>query len=314
MLAPDPSRRWIRERARPDRRSSRSSAPSTGRSSWSPRSPCGSRNCALSSGSWSTRSAARAGRDGARRPERLGRLRRVQRSRFLPPARRRGRRSRPSTAGRRTGCGPATRSAPRSSSGVRGRCRGRSPMRPAVPSRGRGRRTRSARSRNAIRTDLPAAAGRVSHLRIDPEIELDGPRDPDGGSLRLALREAGWRPAAPIQPASTRVIDLRPDEDALWGDLRKKWRQYVNKAKSRRCRRRGRRGRPAGRVLPDLSRYRGPGRVPDPDRGGVPRRLGRLSTGRAAPGCCSPRRPTASRSPRSSSSAADRGSWSRTAA
>jgi peptidoglycan pentaglycine glycine transferase (the first glycine) len=75
------------------------------------------------------------------------------------------------------------------------------------------------------------AAGRLSHLRIDPEIELDGPHDPDGG-LRRALTDAGWRSAPPVQPASTRVIDLRPDEDALWGDLRKKWRQYVNKARS----------------------------------------------------------------------------------
>jgi lipid II:glycine glycyltransferase (peptidoglycan interpeptide bridge formation enzyme) len=83
----------------------------------------------------------------------------------------------------------------------------------------------------AVRTDLPRAAGRVSHLRIDPEIERDGPRDEDG-QLRRALREAGWRPAPPIQPASTRLIDLTPDEDALWGDLRKKWRQYVNKARS----------------------------------------------------------------------------------
>jgi lipid II:glycine glycyltransferase (peptidoglycan interpeptide bridge formation enzyme) len=82
-----------------------------------------------------------------------------------------------------------------------------------------------------VRSDLPRAAGRVSHLRIDPEIEFDGPRDPDG-ALRRSLREAGWRPAAPIQPASTRVIDLRTDEDALYGDLRKKWRQYVNKARS----------------------------------------------------------------------------------
>ncbi len=82
-----------------------------------------------------------------------------------------------------------------------------------------------------IRTDLPPAAGRVSHVRIDPEIELDGPHDADG-SLRRALGAAGWRPAPPIQPASTRVIDLGPDEDALWGDLRKKWRQYVNKARS----------------------------------------------------------------------------------
>jgi lipid II:glycine glycyltransferase (peptidoglycan interpeptide bridge formation enzyme) len=82
-----------------------------------------------------------------------------------------------------------------------------------------------------VRRDLRGSAGRVSHLRIDPEIELDGPRDPDG-ALRRTLRDAGWRPAPPIQPASTRVIDLAPDEAALWGDLRKKWRQYVNKARS----------------------------------------------------------------------------------
>jgi lipid II:glycine glycyltransferase (peptidoglycan interpeptide bridge formation enzyme) len=72
--------------------------------------------------------------------------------------------------------------------------------------------------------------GRVSHLRIDPEIEVDGALDPDG-RLRSSLRDAGWRPAPPIQPSATRVVDLDADEDALWGDLRKKWRQYVNKAK-----------------------------------------------------------------------------------
>ncbi len=81
------------------------------------------------------------------------------------------------------------------------------------------------------RRDLPAAAGRVSHLRIDPEIELGGLLDTDG-RLRHALRAAGWRPATPIQPSATRVIDLRPDEEVLWGDLRKKWRQYVNKART----------------------------------------------------------------------------------
>jgi lipid II:glycine glycyltransferase (peptidoglycan interpeptide bridge formation enzyme) len=83
----------------------------------------------------------------------------------------------------------------------------------------------------AVRRDLRTAAGRVSHLRIDPEIELDGPHDTEG-RLRRALREAGWRPAPPIQPTSTRVIDLVPDEAALWGNLRKKWRQYVNKARA----------------------------------------------------------------------------------
>jgi peptidoglycan pentaglycine glycine transferase (the first glycine) len=83
----------------------------------------------------------------------------------------------------------------------------------------------------AVRTDLPASAGRISHVRIDPEIEADGPLDPDG-ALRRDLRAAGWRPSPPIQPNATRIIDLRADEEALWGDLRKKWRQYVNKART----------------------------------------------------------------------------------
>ena len=83
----------------------------------------------------------------------------------------------------------------------------------------------------AVRAHLPGMAGRVSHVRIDPEIELDGPLDRDG-AVRRGLVAAGWRPAAPIQPSSTRIIDLTADEDALWGDLRKKWRQYVNKARS----------------------------------------------------------------------------------
>ena len=82
-----------------------------------------------------------------------------------------------------------------------------------------------------IREGLRAQAGRISHLRIDPEIEAGGAADPDG-ALRAALRTAGWRPAPPIQPNATRLIDLRADEDALWGDLRKKWRQYVNKART----------------------------------------------------------------------------------
>jgi lipid II:glycine glycyltransferase (peptidoglycan interpeptide bridge formation enzyme) len=82
----------------------------------------------------------------------------------------------------------------------------------------------------AIRNDL-AGDARVSHVRIDPEIELDGPLD-DHGAVRRALREMDWRPATPIQPNATRIIDLRADEEALWGDLRKKWRQYVNKARS----------------------------------------------------------------------------------
>jgi peptidoglycan pentaglycine glycine transferase (the first glycine) len=72
---------------------------------------------------------------------------------------------------------------------------------------------------------------RVSHLRIDPEVERGVGADEDG-AITHALRAAGWRPAPAIQPVSTRVIDLASGEDALWGDLRKKWRQYVNRARS----------------------------------------------------------------------------------
>lgn len=82
-----------------------------------------------------------------------------------------------------------------------------------------------------VRSGLSAVAGRVSHLRIDPEIEADAGPDA-GGAVRRALADAGWRPAPPVQPASTRVIDLRPDEDVLFAALRKKWRQYVNKARN----------------------------------------------------------------------------------
>jgi peptidoglycan pentaglycine glycine transferase (the first glycine) len=76
-----------------------------------------------------------------------------------------------------------------------------------------------------------AELGRVSHVRIDPEIEAGGPTDP-GGSVAAAFLEAGWQATRPVQPASTRIIDLAEGEPALWSGLRKKWRQYVNKAKA----------------------------------------------------------------------------------
>ncbi len=147
-------------------------------------------------------------------------------------------------------------------------------LRPARAGRRRlDARRRSGPSPRPCGTGCRPPPGRISHVRIDPEIEADGPLDPDG-ALRRALRAAGWRPAPPIQPNATRIIDLRADEEALWGDLRKKWRQYVNKARTggdhgRRCG-----WRPARRVLPDLPRDRGPGRLPDPRRVGLPRRLG----------------------------------------
>ncbi|HEY5488048.1 MAG TPA: peptidoglycan bridge formation glycyltransferase FemA/FemB family protein [Candidatus Limnocylindrales bacterium] len=82
----------------------------------------------------------------------------------------------------------------------------------------------------AVQTALASHPGKVSHVRIEPEIELDGPADLDG-TLRHGLRHCGWRPGTPIQTTRTRRIDLKASEEALWGDLRKKWRQYANKAR-----------------------------------------------------------------------------------
>jgi lipid II:glycine glycyltransferase (peptidoglycan interpeptide bridge formation enzyme) len=84
-----------------------------------------------------------------------------------------------------------------------------------------------------VRSRIAAVAGRVSHLRIDPEVEHDGPLDGDG-AIRRALQANGWRRSAPVQPEVTRIIDLRDDEAALWSALRKKWRQYVNQARAKR--------------------------------------------------------------------------------
>ena len=83
----------------------------------------------------------------------------------------------------------------------------------------------------AIRAEARISIDRLSHVRVDPEVELDGPDDP-GGAARRALSAAGFRPAPPIQPERTRVVDLSATEDALWSDLRKKWRQYVNRARA----------------------------------------------------------------------------------
>ena len=82
----------------------------------------------------------------------------------------------------------------------------------------------------ALRRAIGSGRVRVSHVRIEPEIELNGPLDADG-EFRRALRRTGWQPGTPIQPPRTRQVDLRADEAVLWGDLRKKWRQYVNKAR-----------------------------------------------------------------------------------
>jgi lipid II:glycine glycyltransferase (peptidoglycan interpeptide bridge formation enzyme) len=78
-----------------------------------------------------------------------------------------------------------------------------------------------------------ALAG-ASVLRIDPEVEDGATIDGAGGEIAFeaAVRRLGWRRAPDVQPRMTRIIDLGADEAALWHDLRKKWRQYVNKARA----------------------------------------------------------------------------------
>jgi len=69
-----------------------------------------------------------------------------------------------------------------------------------------------------------ARRARTTSITIEPPILADDP-------LLARLRTAGWRSTTPIQPDRTRLVDLRQDEDALWAGLRKKWRQYVSKAR-----------------------------------------------------------------------------------
>jgi lipid II:glycine glycyltransferase (peptidoglycan interpeptide bridge formation enzyme) len=64
----------------------------------------------------------------------------------------------------------------------------------------------------------------LTSVTVDPEVE-------EGHPLGGWLRDSGWRPAAPIQPNRSRVLDLTRGEDALWSGLRSKWRQYVQKAR-----------------------------------------------------------------------------------
>lgn len=104
-----------------------------------------------------------------------------------------------------------------------------------------------------------AAEGRVSHLRIEPDVELNGPEDEEG-RFRAALAAAGWRPAPAVQPSTTRLIDLRAEEADLWSGLRGKWRQYVNRARARgvRVREAGPEGLPAfARIVAETARRAG---------------------------------------------------------
>jgi peptidoglycan pentaglycine glycine transferase (the first glycine) len=66
-------------------------------------------------------------------------------------------------------------------------------------------------------------AERIATVRADPEAQ---PTTPYGA----ALLDAPWTDAPKVQPPITRVIDLSPGEEALRANLKRKHRQYVNKA------------------------------------------------------------------------------------
>ena len=66
-------------------------------------------------------------------------------------------------------------------------------------------------------------AEKIATVRADPEAEPDS-------SYGRSLLEPPWRAAAKIQPPTTRVIDLAPGVEALKANLKRKHRQYVNKA------------------------------------------------------------------------------------
>jgi len=66
-------------------------------------------------------------------------------------------------------------------------------------------------------------AERIATVRADPEAR---PQTPYGA----AILERPWRAAPKVQPPTTRILDLRVGEEALRANLKRKHRQYVNKA------------------------------------------------------------------------------------
>lgn len=66
-------------------------------------------------------------------------------------------------------------------------------------------------------------AERIATIRADPEARTSTP-------FGRALLQAPWRAAPKIQPPTTRVVDLTIGTEALRANLKRKHRQYVNKA------------------------------------------------------------------------------------
>jgi lipid II:glycine glycyltransferase (peptidoglycan interpeptide bridge formation enzyme) len=64
---------------------------------------------------------------------------------------------------------------------------------------------------------------RVATLKVDPEATAESP-------FGAALLEPPWRAASKVQPPRTRLIDLALPEGELRAGMKRKHRQYVNKA------------------------------------------------------------------------------------
>lgn len=68
-----------------------------------------------------------------------------------------------------------------------------------------------------------ARAEGVATVKVDPEAS-------EASAYGQALLAPPWRSASKVQPPRTRLIDLVPPEDELRSGLKRKHRQYVNKA------------------------------------------------------------------------------------
>jgi len=81
-----------------------------------------------------------------------------------------------------------------------------------------------------LRAELRGDPTRPAVVRIEPPLEA-GARTDDDRSIEDVLRSLGWRRASPVQPPTTRIIDLGRPESDVWADMRGKWRQYVGHAR-----------------------------------------------------------------------------------
>lgn len=68
---------------------------------------------------------------------------------------------------------------------------------------------------------------RLTHVTVDPGLE--------GTDHHPLMAAAGWRPAAPLQPTTTQLIDLAKSETELWSDVYKSSRRYANGARRAGC-------------------------------------------------------------------------------